>query len=158
MDQKEVWRWLNSQASKSDFLKSLDKYRSNPLAVDIAHKRIRLDGMNRERLRILREIADECGDKGVELGRIPKKGWSRYTTLLKRLIAIYDKAREEIEKRPESLAIFTQFIKSEVGDEELRRQIAEIDAQLLEFRRAQLSAPKGGEDAGAQGPNKGKSA
>ena len=95
--------YLNKPKNRPKVEKAVELYRSNPMAVAISHKRVRLDGMDRERLRILQEISRMCGDKDGFIGNIPKKGWSRYTTLLKRLLEIYDRAVGEIEKKPESL-------------------------------------------------------
>ena len=131
---RNVYTIIHSEDSQQAIQKHRDLYVNNPMAVDIAHKRIRLDGLDRERRRILKEISAMCGDTYEELGRIPAKGWTRYTTLVKRLLEIYEKAQNEIEKKPDMVNFFQSFVKQDITDEELRKQIAEIDEKLLKLR------------------------
>jgi hypothetical protein len=146
-----VSAFLNRSANLPQIQQAVDRYRSNPLMVDIAHKRVRLEGMNRERLRILKVISRICGDKDGVLGDIPHKSWSKYSVLLKRLLEIYDRAMNEIEKKPEMVALFQNFVRTEVSDEDLRKQVAEIDFKLLELRRSKVIEAKSGELEGIEG-------
>lgn len=130
-----IWQYLTNVNNLPTIEKHRDLYRSNPLSVDLAHKKIRLLDYNRERLRIIKSIGNMCGDKDDVLGEIPKKGWSRYTTLLKRLIEIEKEGREEVERKPDLVALFQRIGPfSEVSDAELDRQAKIIDQKLLVIR------------------------
>lgn len=154
--QSSVYRYLHKPSSLPNIQKAIEKYRANPLAVDMAHKRSRLEDMNRERLRILDSLGKMCGDKNGKLGEIPVKGWSKYTTLLKRLIELEIAGRDEIEKKPDMVAFFQKIGPlAEVSDEELRKQIADVDVRLLNIRGGKLSQAEDGTPKGDASTNKG---
>lgn len=93
----------------ADLQKTIEKYRQiylkDPLTIALANKKVRLEDLNRERLRIMGSIEKQCDKDGL----IPKKNWSRYTTLAKRLIEIEIAGRDEVEKKPDLFEAFSKL-------------------------------------------------
>ena len=59
-----VWAWINNPKHTPKLQQAIQKYRSNPLAVDMAHKRIRLEDMNRERKSLILTLAKFKNEDG----------------------------------------------------------------------------------------------
>lgn len=134
-----VWHFLNSQKNQPAIRKHAEKYLTNPFAVKIAHKRVRLEDLNKLRLKILRTI--EKLSRGKDY--VPDKKINKFLRLAKRLIEVEIAGREEIEKKPDMIALFQRIGPySEVSDDELHKELKEIDTKLLIIRRGELSNKK----------------
>jgi hypothetical protein len=133
VDQKTVWHFLNNPTTKDIVLKHRQKYLSDPEAIGIFHKTVRLEDLNRERIRIIATINRICGKEGI-----PDKMINKYLNLSKRLIDIEIAGREEVERRPDLIALFQRIGPySEVSDAELLRERGVIESQLLIVRRGE---------------------
>jgi len=131
LNYKNIKLIIDSSENKHKIDKFRAIYLANPMDVDIANKRIRLEDMDRERVRIVRSIEASCGVKGL----IPKKGWSMYTTLLKRLIELEIAGRDEVEKKPDLLEAFARFGPlADMTDEELRAYEREVTIKLTAYK------------------------
>ena len=127
-----VWKWINKAKSAPKLQQAIDKYRSNPLAVAIAHKRVRLEDLNRERVDLITTLQRYKAADGAIL---PKKFFT-YLSGLKRLIEMEREAREEIERRPDMVAYFQRTGPyAEASNEELRKIETEVREQLLIISR-----------------------
>jgi hypothetical protein len=134
VDQKTVWHFLNNPTTKDIVLKHRQKYLSDPEAIGIFHKTVRLEDLNRERIRIVNTIKKLCGTNED----IPLKVLSKYLNLSKRLIDIEIAGREEVERRPDLIALFQRIGPySEVSDAELLRERGLVEQKLLIIRRGE---------------------
>lgn len=126
-----IHKFLTGESTRPIVSKLRQRFLSDPFAVKISHKRIRLEDLNRERERIIRTI-DSLTDKE---GKILDKKISKYLGLTKRLVEIEIAGREEVERKPDMLAYFSRkgpF--AEVDDADLRRKLGEIEEKLLIIR------------------------
>ncbi len=128
---KAIYNYLVSPNNTVTIQKYLDIHRSNPLMVDIAHKKIRLLDMNKVRLRIIATMERYINKEG----EIIEKKINKYLSLAKRLVEIEIVGREEIEKKPDLMAYFQRIGPySEVTDAELDRTKTRIEQRLLIIR------------------------
>lgn len=149
VDQKTVWHFLNNPTTKDIVLKHRQKYLSDPEAIPIFHKTVRLEDLNRERVRIIATIKHLCGTAE----HVPVKLLNRYLNLSKRLIDIEIAGREEVERRPDLVALFQRIGPySEVTDAELLRERGIVESQLLIVRRGKdPTSEKGTDRPGTEG-------
>jgi hypothetical protein len=127
LNYKNIYRIIKS----ADLQKSIEKFRrvylNNPLTVALANKKVRLEDLNRERLRIIGSIEKYAGKDSL----IQKKNWSRYTTLVKRLIELEIAGRDEVEKKPDLFEAFGKLGPfADKTTEELRKYDREITIRL----------------------------
>ncbi len=151
-----IWQYLNKPKNLPTIQKYIDKYRSNPLAVAIAHKRVRLEDLNRERITLLNTLRLYKTEEDT----IKKDKFKKYMYALKRLIEIEIAGRDEIEKKPDMVAFFQRIGPlSEKSDAELRKELREIDQQLVIIARGSQEAPeqKGPDSSGAEATHTQKS-
>lgn len=143
---QSVYNYINNPKHQHAIEKHREAYRVNPLAVDLAHKRVRLEDLNRERIRILNSISKLCGDKKEgDIADIPEKKLSKYTSMLKKLLEIEIAGRDEIEKKPDAIALWERIGPySEVTTGELQRELKVIDRKLLVIRGGEVITPKEG--------------
>ena len=126
-----VWKFLNSKSSQDIVQRHRQKYLSDPQAVDLANKRVRLEDLNRERVRILRTIDHICGTSEY----VPDKKVGKYLNLTKRLIDIEIAGRDEVEKRPDMIALFQRIGPySEVSDADLLKENRLLEQKLITIR------------------------
>mgnify|MGYP001579676523 CR=1 FL=1 len=151
-----VFNFLKRPANQHIVAKYKQKYLSDPEAIGIFHKTIRLEDLNRERVRIINTINTLC--KGSE--GIPEKKVSKYLNLSKRLIDVEIAGRDEVDKRPDLIALFQRIGPySEVSDAELLRERGVIESQLLIVRQGKGITPKENPDRqGTEGSSEEKSA
>lgn len=129
--QQAVWKYLNQQSTKENVTKYSQKYLNDPQAISIYHKTVRLEDLNRERVRIINTIDAICGKSES----VPEKKLKKYLLLTKRLVDIEIAGREEVEKRPDLVGLFGRIGPfAEVTDADLLRQRREIDSQLVAIR------------------------
>lgn len=143
-----VWNFLHSETTHHLVLKWRQKYLSDPEAIGIFHKTVRLEDLNRERIRIIATINRICGKEGI-----PDKRINKYLNLSKRLIDIEIAGREEVERRPDLIALFQRIGPySEVSDAELLRERGIVESKLLIVRRGENpSTEKGTDRQGTEG-------
>ena len=123
-----LWNWLRHPIHTEKLQKAIDKYRSDPLAVAIAHKRVRLEDLNKERVDLIATLQKYKDNKGIVLA----KQFYRYLNGLKRLIEMEREAREEIERRPDMVAYFQRIGPyADTSNEELRKLDKEITEQIV---------------------------
>ena len=128
---KNIKHVTDSPENKHKIDKFRAVYLANPMDVDIANKRIRLEDLDRERVRIVATIEKRCGKDGL----IPKKGWSMYTTLIRRLIDLEVAGRDEVERKPDLLEAFSRFGPlADLTDEELRAYEREVTIKLTAYK------------------------
>ena len=139
LNYRNIWRVIKDK----ELQKTIEQYRqiylNNPLTVDLAHKKVRLEDLNRERLRIIGSIEKMCDKDGL----LPKKGWVSYTTLVKRLIEIEIAGRDEIEKKPD---LWEEFGKigplKDISTEELRKYDRELTIKLSAYKQEGIGLPR----------------
>ena len=151
--QQAVWFWIHSPKNNPDILKAIDQYRSNPLAVAIAHKRVRLEDLNKERVSVIATLQKFKSENGTILA----KKFKTYLYGLKCLIEMEREAREEIERRPDMVAYFQRIGPyADASNEELRNIEKEITEQLLIISRCgPIKAGTGNGQKNLKGPDKG---
>lgn len=126
-----IWKFLNNKTSQPIVQRCRQKFLTAPQTVDIYHKRVRLEDLNRERVRIIRTIDYICGKEEY----VPDKKVNKYLGLSKRLIDIEIAGRDEIEKRPDMIALFQRIGPySEVSDADLLRETRLIEQKLIAIR------------------------
>lgn len=136
-------RFLNNPAHLPIIQKYREKHITNPARIDIFHKTIRLDDLNRERLAIIRTL-ERYKDKE---GAIIEKKVSKYTTLLKKLLEVEIAGRDEVEKKPDLLAFWQRIGPyGEVEDGELQRESRLITEKLLLIRKGTIPLKQEGSD------------
>jgi len=122
-----------------------DKYMAEVRSVPIANKRIRMDDLERERMRILRLI-----DKNP---RKSKSDVSQYLQLVAELRRISDVAREEMEKKPH---LFQNVVlgMGDMSDEALHRRKKELISRYTASTRGRttgIDPDSGGTESEGQG-------
>ena len=136
--------YFRNPTNTSTITKWFQKYVSDPTAVKIAHKRIRLDDLEQERLSIkatmqLYKSAD---------GTILDKKVNKYLSLMKRFLEIELLGRDEVEKK--EIPWKERSPLDEVGNDEIVRELADIDKRLIASRS--ISQEKGCTAAGVVVP------
>ena len=128
----------------------IDKFRKeyyNKVSeVPIMNKRIRADHLQRI-ANLLEKTIEKFTDKDGSL-KISKESFNKANELLKRINDMLISARDEMEKRPQSVV---QVFAGEISIEELINRERDIDAKLIEKRAKGLSIASLGEGA-AQAP------
>lgn len=147
-----LWNWLRHPIHTEKLQKAIDRYRSDPLAVAIAHKRVRLEDLNKERVDLIATLQRYKDTKGL----VYPKQFYRYLNGLKRLIEMEREAREEIERRPDMVAYFQRIGPyADVSNEELRKLDKEITEQIVIVGRQASPAQRVGvSQADAEGTDK----
>lgn len=146
INRKSIWAWLTSAKNQPIIAKYREKFLLDPLSVDIAHKKVRLIDLNRERVSIVRTL-QTFKDKD---GMILQKKFKKYVWLLKRLIEVEREGRDEIEKKPDMVAFFQRIGPfSEVTDADLRNTEKEVDEQLRIIATTATVEGKGDNSKGA---------
>jgi len=153
IQQRAVWGWLHNAKNTADIQKAVERYRTDPLAVAIAHKRVRLEDLNKERVSLIATLQRFKDPKGLILA----KKFKTYLYGLKRLIEMEREAREEIERRPDMVAYFQRIGPyADHTNEELRKTEKEIVEQLLIVsRQAPASQGTSNGQESPKGTNKG---
>ena len=127
--------------------KYFQKYVSDPTAVRLAHKRIRLDDMDRERVSIIATLQNFKNEKG----EILDKKHFKYLSMLKRLLEIEVLGRDEVEKKEIPWREHSPL--DEVSNDEIVRELAEIDKRLIAARSG--SQTEGNLAEGVANPSQG---
>lgn len=138
LNYRNIWRVIRDK----NLQKTIEQYRqiylNDPFTVDLAHKKVRLEDLNRERLRIISSIEKDCDKDGL----LPKKGWAKYAMLVKRLIEIEIAGRDEIEKKPDFWEQFTKLGPlKDLSTEELRNYDRELTIKLSAYKREGVGLP-----------------
>ena len=139
VSQQAVHQFLVAHSNQPTIQKLREQYLTNPKAVPIFHKRIRLEDLNRERVRIIRTIERLC-DKSEY---VPLKSLKTYLLLTKRLVDIEIAGREEVEKRPDMVAMFQRIGPlAEVTDAELLKECRQIETKIIAIRSGKTLVPE----------------
>ncbi len=115
-------------------------YLNSVMEVPISQKRIRLDDLNRERVRIIKTIRNVCGDKEQPDGTfkmedVKEKKVTKYLSLVKRLVELEIAGRDEVEKKPDLMDMFTRVGPlSGKTDEELMAYERKLTIELTAYR------------------------
>lgn len=132
---RNVLAIINNPANNELIQKHRNIYLSDPFVVDLSHKRVRLEDLNRERIRIIRTIEALCGNGDI----IGEKKVFKYLSLVKRLIEIEIAGKDEIEKKPDMLNIFMpRTAYSDLTPEELSEELRKVDEEILQGKTAEL--------------------
>jgi len=133
VSQQSVWQYLTRRSNLPDIQQAIQKYRSDPLAEEVAHKRVRLADINTERKKVIATLERYTDDKGAYI----EKKVSKALYALKRLIEIEVFARDEMEKKPDLLAALWEKMGpySELTDADLKKQYGVIERKLLVIRQ-----------------------
>ncbi|MEA3431489.1 MAG: hypothetical protein U9R01_02250 [candidate division WOR-3 bacterium] len=149
---------IKSPTNKHLIEKHKQQYYANFMDVDIAHKKVRLLDMDAERVRLKRSIDAICGRNGL----VPAKGWTKYTTLLKRLIELEVLARDEVEKRPDLLSMLSDTgPMTEQSTEELLEYDRKLTFEIEQYRNGRrisaVAETKVADRQGVEGEDKSES-
>jgi len=151
-----VMRFLTHPSNLQKITKYRDKFMANPLTVDLAQKKVRLLDADRERRTIILTLQTFKEKKGT----VKEKKWGKYLQGVKRLIEIEIFGRDEIEKKPDMIALFQRIGPlSDLDDVELQKEAGIIEQKLLVIRGGKgITAEAFSHQAGNQEPSQVESA
>lgn len=131
IDPSSIWDFLNNAVNFDTIHRYIEKWRADPMTIDIANKKVRLHDMNETRKALLATMNRMV----TKEGEIYEKKIGKYLNIAKRLIEIEIAARDEIEKKPDLLAYFERIGPyKDLTDEELKREDRRITEKLLLIR------------------------
>lgn len=129
VDQKTVWRYLTNPSNLETIMKHIARWRADPMTVDLAHKKVRLNDLDVAR----RSLVTTMKKYVAADGSIYEGDINKYLSLTKRLIEIEMTAREEIERKPEFMAMWEKISPySELPVDELQRTRDQIERKIVE--------------------------
>ena len=151
LDHHIIRRIVDSPANKTKIDKYRQFYLANPMDVDIANKRVRLEDLNKERVRIINTIESQFVDK--KNGTIKEKKFRTYLYATKRLIELEIAGRDEVEKKPDLLEAFGRIGPlADMTDEELVSYERSLTIKLTAFKSGlRVQKPLNAEIAGRPG-------